>query len=60
MASQPNLTRRRLLKSIGLGSAAFLLKDVLFPRRARADSGSPPRILIFCYFQRRLGSASNT
>ncbi len=50
MANEPNLTRRRLLQSLGLGSAAFLLKDVLFPRRARADSTSPPRILIFCYF----------
>src|SRR5262249_44931268 len=50
MGSEPNLTRRRLLKSIGMGSAAFLLKDVLFPRRARADASAPPRILIFCYF----------
>jgi hypothetical protein len=48
--SNLKFTRRRMLKTLGIGAAGFTLKDVLFTRDARADNSAPPKILIFCYF----------
>jgi hypothetical protein len=50
--SETRYTRRRLLQTIGVGSAGFALRDVLFPLTAKAQScaSTPPRLLVFCYF----------
>lgn len=51
MGLPTRFTRRRMLQTLGLGTAGFLFKDLLFADgRARADAGSPPKIIIFCYF----------
>ena len=51
MGIPTKFTRRRMLQTLGLGTAGFLMQDVLFgDKRARADSGTPPKIIIFCYF----------
>lgn len=53
MSAKAMFTRRRMLATLGIGTAAFVLRDFVVPPAARADAkGGAPKgpFLIFCYF----------